>query len=154
MAGTNQFACNWIKIIIQENRWCSLPQEEMFNTFINKRDHSIILTRLNMEVADWRTACESSSSGLSPKRMPYYPMASSFIIYWHILFQTVSNAWNTLFHAEKHFVSLLGTLCFKAWKQKVPHSETKCSPVRNNMFQRLKRIVFIRWNRQFHLMVL
>ena len=40
------------------------------------------LTRLNMEVADWRTACESNPSRLSPKEdANSSPQASSFVIY-------------------------------------------------------------------------
>lgn len=47
-----------------------------------------------MEVADRETACESSSSGLSPKRMPHYPIGILFYYYSHALETLVSSSRN------------------------------------------------------------
>lgn len=63
-----------------------------------------------MEVADRRTACESSSSGLSPKRMPHYPIGILFYYYISKQFQIVSYAGTNSFKRLKLQFHALETL--------------------------------------------
>ena len=87
-----------------------------------------------MEVADRRTACESSSSGLSPKRMPHYPIGILF--YYYISKQCFRQfpTRNQQFQAAETTVPCLGNLSFKLMKLQFQAGGTLVSNSRNQKF--------------------